>query len=83
MQDQHLNGVVQGRLVLDVNGVDVDLADVDQELDQLRTLDGVDEASSSEVVGTVHVGSCSNQALHDVLEFIKRNINICIIIMVA
>ena len=62
---------MQRRLVLDVDSVDVDFADVDQELDQLRALDGVDETSSAEVVGPVNVGTGANQALHDVLEIIK------------
>ena len=66
---------MQRRLVLDVDSVDVDFADVDQELDQLRALDGVDETSSAEVVGTVNVGTGANQALHDVLEIIKSLIN--------
>ena len=62
---------MQRRLVLDVDSVDVDFTDVDQELDQLRALDGVDETSSAEVVGPVNVGTGANQALHDVLEIIK------------
>ena len=66
---------MQRRLVLDVDSVDVDFTDVDQELDQLRALDGVDETSSAEVVGPVNVGTGANQALHDVLEIIKSLIN--------
>ena len=59
---------MQRRLVLDVDSVNVDLPDVDQELDQLRTLDGIDEAGSTKMIGTVYIGPGSHKALDDVLK---------------
>ena len=59
---------MQRRLVLDIDSVNVDLPDVDQELDQLRTLDGIDEAGSTKMIGTVYIGPGSHKALDDVLK---------------
>jgi hypothetical protein len=71
----NLDGVVKSRLVLDVHGVDVDPPHVDQELDQLRTLDRIDQAGPAEVIGTVNVGAGSNQTSDNVLK-LKKNISI-------
>jgi hypothetical protein len=68
----NLDGVVKSRLVLDVHGVDVDPPHVDQELDQLRTLDRVDQAGAAEVVGSVNVGAGSNQTSDNVLKWKKK-----------
>ena len=59
---------MQRRLVLDVDSVNVDLPDVDQELDQLRTLDGIDEAGSTKMIGTVYISPGSHKTLDDVLK---------------
>jgi hypothetical protein len=63
---------VKSRLVLDVHGVDVDPSHVDQELDQLRTLDRVDQAGAAEVIGTVNVRAGSNQTSDNVLKWGKN-----------
>jgi len=68
----YLNGIVKCGLVLDVHGVDVDLSHVDEEPDELRALDRVDEARAAEVIGSVHIGTGSDQTSDNVLN-IKLN----------
>ena len=63
----NLDGVVKSRLVLDVHGVDVDLSHVDEEPDELRTLDRVDEARAAKVIGSVYIGTGSDQTSNNVL----------------
>ncbi len=63
----YLNGIVKCGLVLDVHGVDVDLSHVDEEPDELRTLDRVDEARAAKVIGSVYIGTGSDQTSNNVL----------------